>query len=180
MFINPEYSESEYPALRQYAHRVLYASTTLPDLSNAPQSVVSKWQGLEYGLAYYFPAGYRNDSKLQAISMTTGGLLNNDTSFQTVASAQIGQRELAQRAWGGTLWEIRSKFGKEAVDRCVYRAWCELKPENLAEVDRNFIGNLLTHIREFAGRGAEHVVREILISRGFDAEFLRSEAIASG
>ena len=178
MFINPNYSESDYPALRQYAHRVLYALRTPPSLST-PQSVVYKWKGLEYGLADYFSASFRNQSKLKAIAMAGSGLqdlivdLNNTASFQTETNAQFGEPErVAQQAWGGALWEIRSKIGIKTTDMCVYRAWCDLKPEYVAEVDRDFVGNLLTHARKSAPENGGHVIREVLLRRGFNSEFL--------
>ena len=132
MYINPDYSDSEYPALRQYAHRVLYASITLPNLSGAPDSTTRKWQGLEYGLADYFPASFRNELKLEAISTKSDPSknltvdLSDSASFKAVTTDQFMHRELAQQAWRATLWEIRGKIGREVADKCVYRAWCDL------------------------------------------------------
>jgi len=90
-------------------------------------------QGLQSGLADYFPCSFSGRSEygkeiFEAIAKRHPGItilprnLDNHRSF---AEIHPGQTELHDEGniWGGAFWQIRTSIGQAATDKLLLAAW---------------------------------------------------------
>ena len=190
ILVHPAYAESEYAVLRQYAHHLLISARPAGQFSAESQ----EWIALQYGLADYFPASFQNRSRLEAIAAGSAAPaygdfvidLDNNTplqlgrlSYNQMDGNKVRER---QRAWGGVLWEIRQKLGKQVADKCIYEAWCALPPDERKFVKRSigksFIAMLATQASAVGPEG-EQIVRDALSRRGVKSADLPGKPLAA-
>jgi hypothetical protein len=186
IYIKPELVDDDYVLLHEYSHRILNASLPFDFLGGATQ-----WKGsiipIERGLANYFPGSFLDRTTLGAVAaqrLASQRLISSDRPYlrnlknnelvKKLVIANMTEAYSLEDAWGGLIWDIRTKLGKTIADKLVYDAWRLLADQNDDTVGRSFVANLLLQAHTRAGADGEAAVREILLRRGLDPSDLPS------
>ncbi|HYM79223.1 MAG TPA: hypothetical protein VE377_24825 [Candidatus Dormibacteraeota bacterium] len=129
--ISSDWVSFQDAGLREYTYYSLIAVNK--DLTQA-----LSLQGLESGLADYFPCSFLNRSEFakelfESIEKKHPGFtipprnLDNHRSFTEI---HAGQTELHDEGniWGGAFWQLRTEIGKAPADKLLFAAWKDFRP----------------------------------------------------
>ena len=178
-----EVAEDETILLREYSHHILYSALSFNALDSN-----TKWKSsavpIEYGLADYFIASFRNQPVLYALAAqrlkvtSDAAIPVNLENRAKITTTQFGDRAdymviyRLEPAWGGVFWELRQALGQGIVDKCLYEAWRTLADQDDALVAHSFIANIASQLKSSAGPPAIKTLRDILSLRGISASDL--------
>ena len=156
-------------ALREYAHHVLNSGLT------------AQWAGqfaaIESGVADYLACSYLNDAKLgekaaKVFKMDKPFIRNlqNQHSFAEMKNVQETNMPYeGAEIWGGALWDVRARLGREVADGAIASAWRSTswpqRTDSVESADR-FVRALMT-AAEAKGAASAKVVRTVLLARSF-------------
>ena len=127
--ISSDWVGFEDAGLREYTYYSLVAV-------NKDLSQTQSLQGLESGLADYFPCSFLNRSEFakelfESIEKKNPGFklpprdLDNQRSFTEIqASTDLHD---AGNIWGGAFWQLRKQIGKDAADKLLFVTWKSLR-----------------------------------------------------
>jgi hypothetical protein len=172
--MGPKVVDDESILLHEYAHHILYSSLAFDALNGNPAWKFSAVP-IEFGLADYFVASFRNQPVIGALAaQQIPGLalpvkLENKAS---ITATQLGDNfdgALAYRlepAWGGAFWELRQALGPNIADKSLYEAWRTLGDQDQARVVHSFIANVAAQLSSASGKPAVKTLRDILARRG--------------
>jgi hypothetical protein len=172
--MGPKVVDDESILLHEYAHHILYSSLAFDALNGNPAWKFSAVP-IEFGLADYFVASFRNQPVIGALAaQQTPGLalpvkLENKAS---ITATQLGDNfdgALVYRlepAWGGAFWELRQALGQNIADKSLYEAWRTLGDQDQARVVHSFIANVAAQLSAASGKPAVKTLRDILARRG--------------
>jgi len=113
MVIDEKYTASDDVVLREYAHRILLRA-------NPAKSTPGDYNriGLESGLADYFSRSFAGSPDYTSIPGRT--LLNDKKVLPARDYADVQAIGLA---WGALGWDLRTKLGRDPVDKLLWTAW---------------------------------------------------------
>jgi hypothetical protein len=178
--MGPKVADDESMLLHEYAHHILYSSLSFDAISGNPEWKFSAVP-IEFGLADYFVASFRNQPVIGALAAehlgaTAGGQLPvNLENNVRITATQLGDNfngALIYRlepAWGGAFWELRQALGRDVADKSLYEAWRTLMDQDQARVAHSFIVNVASQLNSAAGKPAVKTWRDILARRGVNA-----------
>jgi hypothetical protein len=173
-------ADDESILLHEYAHHILYSSLAFDALNGDPAWKFSAVP-IEFGLADYFVASFRNEPVVGALAAqhlgaTAGGLLPVKLENKArITATQFGDNyddALVRRlepAWGGAFWELRQSLGQDIADKGLYEAWRTMVDQDQARVVHSFIANLAAQLNSTPGKPVVKTLRDILARRGVNA-----------
>jgi hypothetical protein len=178
--MGPKVVDDESILLHEYAHHILYSSLAFDALNGDPAWKFSAVP-IEFGLADYFVASFRNEPVIgalaaQRLGATAGGLLPLKLENKArITATQLGENyddALIRRlepAWGGAFWELRQALAQDIADKALYEAWRTMVDQDQARVAHSFIANVATQLSSASGKPAVKTLRDILARRGVNA-----------
>jgi hypothetical protein len=171
MEIDPTFAADPYAAPREWNHHILNGQAEIDwwpdDHAYGP---------IESGLADYFVASFRNDSK---VGMVIAKLLNwptpylrdmeNDRAFSNASNVPPDNDayHYVGEIWSGAFWKMRNKLGREVADPLLAQAWITaVRKKPRQTTPRSFVGAVLATANKSA---PDHVdeIREIFKEREF-------------
>ena len=179
IFVRTDLADDETMVLHEYAHHILYSSLSFDALNGNPQWKYSAVP-IEFGLADYFVASFRNEPLLGAVAASHSGAasgekaayLRNVENTERITATQLGDKfdgrlvERLEAAWSGVFWEMRQQLGQQLTDKSLYEAWRSLVDQDQATVAHSFIANIAARLDSEAGKPAVKTLRDILARRG--------------
>ena len=143
--ISSDWFNFQDAGLREYTYYSLIAVNK--DLSQAVAV-----QGLESGLADYFPCSFLNRSEFakelfESIEKKHPGFkvpLRNLDNRRSFTEINAGQTELHDEGniWGGAFWQLRTQIGRASADKLLFATWKTFRtadpkvfPKELAKQD---------------------------------------------
>jgi hypothetical protein len=178
--IGPKVADDESILLHEYAHHILYSSLAFDALNGDPVWKFSA-VAIEFGLADYFVASFRNEPVVGALAAqhlgaTAGGLVPVKLENKArITATQLGDNydgaliHRLEPAWGGAFWELRQGVGQNIADKSLYEAWRAMVDQDPALVAHSFIANVAAQLNSAAGKPAVKTLRDILARRGVNA-----------
>jgi uncharacterized protein YoxC len=139
------------------------------------------YNGIQSGLADYFPASFSNDPQMGEASVPFFRSLNkeafnkpyirtlsNNRKFTDV-SLETDEIHDAGEIWGAAFWDIRenNSVGKEMTDKLLFSTWASLQPSDLrGNQAMNFINKLIETDKALAGGQHADAIRSAFQKRG--------------
>lgn len=157
-------------ALREYIHHVLI------DLK--PKGFLPASNGLESGLADYFPSSFNKSSdfgremwkvfqkRYPGVQIPTRNL-ENHRSFSEIRRGQTEYHDEGN-VWGGAFWELRQTIGDMTSDKLLLAAWKDLDLSRFAADTKTFPREILK--QDSALEGGKHLqqIRDVFQRRGLE------------
>jgi hypothetical protein len=159
-----------YPLLREYGHHMLMAQHPF---AWSEQTQVT---AIESGLADYFAGSFMNNPKVGEIAakvLTPGQpyirILANERKFSEFERLSNDRLPYTgAEIWGGAFWEMRTQYGRDAVDPILAQAWQSVQwPRSRADAARTFVDVVLATAKTKVEAGQVQAMREILERREF-------------
>lgn len=155
---------------REYTHHALTAELPTGILEQPSQ-------GIESGLADYFPCSHQNSPVVGAkVAVRLREVFDLDTPYIRNLRNRLNVAELtspdvpSQRvgaAWGGLFWDLRQSLGHQLADRVLAAAWRSTYRKQDAQGRANdFVKAMVDRVDQQAGADARSTVRRLLKERG--------------
>jgi len=151
-------------ALREYGHHILITSNPIPPGTQS--------RAIESALADYFACSFLDNPRFGETSAKALGLkqpyvrlLANNRKFGEFGSSTTQNVDV--EVWGGALWAIRRKLGRDITDRIVAAAWVGVVwPKDASQQAPAFVSSLLSGAKAQASTALE-ATRTALSERDF-------------
>ena len=156
-------------ALVTYCHHFLNSAHPELPFNNSVSAI-------QYAFADYFGASFLNNPKVAEVLAKVLNLpkpyvrnLANERTFDEWRNAKRDEQSVWDGAeiWGGALWEMRERAGREMMDSILAQTWMSKKWTKGPDYDASFVAELLSVSGEKLVAEKQAALTEILQKRKF-------------